>query len=217
MRWQAVAFGVVLSLSIAQAEEPPPWRIIPPASPTEKELLGRLRKVLPEGWAAQYTTHDGKDHFLEFKRLRATPVESTIPNGPQDEEPTRETMSFDLQVLPLLPVDAYRNLSRENRGKQRRMDTLYRALSHGGLAPSQSGDFLWPTHKLTNEDRRNIAEYRQLQNELHHLPEFYFRNISLDWTTNENGGFYPYAPVEDAVLTECREAIKKIEAVLSKY
>jgi hypothetical protein len=190
---------VVISLAPAQGKD---------LEPTVNLLLRGIRAELPKGWTASY---DKRYTWLEISREEAVLSTSALPNGPPDEKSEPRTFAFAFRVMTAIPPNEHRQLSAQNRQIQKEASALYEDLKKRGLQ-RKFDSFGWKTV----EDKRAVARYEALKKSLHSLPEFHFRDISLEWGVNS-----PDNPIisvtDDRIRDECTRVQEKVIKLLSKY
>ena len=187
------------------------WPFLAVAGTPEKsvhELLQKVRAELPKGWTARY---DKEYSWLEVSRDESVLALSAVPNGSPDEKSERWQFRFSFRVLPFVPHLEYQRLSVENEKIQKKAHEIYEAL--GKRHVDQKFDNFFPK---TDEDKQMVAQYEALKKSLHRLPNFYFRDIGLDWLFNSPDN--PKIDVlDEGVRDECENVRNIVISLLSKY
>jgi hypothetical protein len=183
----AVLFGIG-SILTAAAEHP---------NATVKELISELHARCPNNWLVSYNP-DLKG--IEIKRKKAVLVDNTAPNVSGAEKAERVRPWYFLKIMPFLSPEKFKKLSAEDNAVRDRMDELVKR------DPDSR-------HPNFGYEGPNTPEYKKLKSQLHDLPNFSYRDVSLGWIA-----FDVYcSPVEAGDRKECEDVLKKIEAVLTKY
>lgn len=102
----------------------------------------------------------------------------------------------------------YRRLATENIRIRTELHALYECLVKRRVGQKFDSFF---SHN--DEDKKLVAHYEARKKSLNRLPDFYFRNISLEWVHNPS----PRNIVEDRNATGCEQVRCKVLKLLSKY
>lgn len=175
-------------------------------------LVQRIGTALPKGWAVSY---DKKDSLLEISRDKKVLATSYVINGNASEhkKPERTKFCFSFRVVDfMLPAD-YQKLSAENAKTQKSLSALYEELVKKHI--SHKFDSFLPD---TEEDKAAVARYEALKKSLHSLPDFYFRDFSLDWVIGSPSSLGPSIVISDETIRdECTRVQEKVVGLLSTY
>jgi hypothetical protein len=73
----------------------------------------------------------------------------------------------------------------------------------------------------TDDEKKQVEEYKRLRGRLHQLPAYYFRNISFNpgrYMSRYSINDYEYQRVVDqTVRSECKQVTRRVFSVLSRY
>jgi hypothetical protein len=176
--------------------------------PRASELLQRIRSQLPKGWTASY---DSESSWLEITRMKPVLWLPSIPNRSIAHKPEQGTFAIAFRVVPYVAPSEYRRLKQENDRLGKEANALYEdlskrvPLSKGSLRPS------------TDAEKKEVERYDQIMKSIRSLPDYYFRNIALQWAWPW-WSRYPYSDVHDqATREECEQVQQKVLKLLSSY
>jgi hypothetical protein len=191
-----LVLGLILSASAGQQDQ------------TANALLANVRAELPKGWTASY---DEEDSILRVSRDEMVSSSSTAPNLPMNEKPERRKFSFSFRVGPGVSPAEHRRLSTENAKIQKEASAIYEDLVKKRV-PHKFDSFL----PDTDSERATVARYEALKKSLHDLPDYYFRDISLQWVWGS-----PRIPRifvrDDKIRDECAQVRERVVKLLSIY
>ena len=175
------------------------------------DLLGKIRSQLPKGWAVSY---DKKYGWLEVDRDEAALAQQTYINMNPDDmgKPIQIRYGFAFRVEDAVSPTKYHRLKVENAKIQKQVIALCEDLEKRHVY-QKFDSFL----ASTPSEEVVVARYNSLKNSLHHLPDFYFRNISLSWgglSLSEETELYI---IDDKIREECEQVRQNVVKLLSKY
>lgn len=175
-------------------------------------LTTALKSKLPPGWSLVYKKNLG---MVEISRDRDALVSRNDPNVLVPEKPVPRKIEFDLKIVPFVAPEDRRQFKDQSAEMKGMLAALERQFAADGLSPDADGIY----NPDGREDPAAVAYYMKNRPRRHTFPDFYYRDVSLNWSFgySDKLGFYPWPPVEPQVLGECRDVIKKIEGVLSSY
>lgn len=174
----------------------------PPAA-TVEALVKDLKDRIPQGWSIAY---DKDNAMIEVDRDHETLCDSVAINGSPFDKPEKVKVKLALEIVPFVSSVQYKRLDAENKQLQKKLDVIDKELRAGGAFAGKDGYM-----NAGHGDAAEISYYNGLKKKLHAVPEFRYRDISLDTLDG------PWVPIDDAVAQEYREVIKKIEGALEKY
>lgn len=173
-------------------------------------LVQRIHAALPRGWSVSY---DKKFHGLDISRDRKVLATVYVINGPPMQKPELTKFCISFRVVDFMSPDDYQKLSAENAKTQKSLSALYEELEKKHI--SHKFDSFSPD---TEEDKAAVARYEAMKKSLHSLPDFYFRDFSLDWVIGSPSSFGPSIYIEDdKIRDECTRVEKKVIGLFSTY
>jgi hypothetical protein len=183
-----------------------------PPSPNVEALTTALKSKLPPGWSLKYKRDLG---MFEVSRDHDALVSRNDPNVPVPEKPVPRKIEFDLKVVPFVSPEDRRQFKEQSAEVKGMLAALERQFAADGLTPDADGVY----NPDAREDPAAVAYYLKNRPRRHAYPDFYYHDLSLDWSFgySERLGFYPWPPTDPKVLGECKDVIKKIEGALSSY
>jgi hypothetical protein len=201
----AAAMGLLLTLSACSTPQHSLKGTSASDSPASPELLVKnIRGVLPKGWEVSW---DPQYHWIEVSRLEET-LFSGGANFNPNPAPFKGKYKIGLPVRDFMPVEEYQRLVAENhaiRGALEKLEVQMQAIprSIGGFTP-------------VNPDQQGRVEaYETVKKQLHPLPDYYFKDISVDWLSPELQRLA--LPTDDQVRAECGAVAKQVQALLNTY
>jgi hypothetical protein len=183
-----------------------------PTSPNVDALTTALKGKLPPGWSLVYRKNSG---MIEISRDRDALVSRNDPNVRVPEKPVPRKIEFDLKIVAFVEPGDRRQFKQQSAEVKGILAALERQFATDGLKPDADGIY----SPDGSEDPAAVAYYIKNRPRRHTYPDFYYRDMSLNWEFgySEHLGIYPWPPTEPQVVGECRDVIKKIEGVLSSY
>jgi hypothetical protein len=207
-----VEFCAAILLSGSPLANELQWNARPPKS-TVASLMREIKNRLPEGWSVSVGS-DNAGAVMEIRRDHLTLATSEAPNLSVNEKPESVQVTYALGFVSFISPPEYQRLKAENQKIEKQVDAVYVKLEESSTVSRKFDDF----DGGNEEDKRNIAEYRRLENELHALPRFHYQNVSLEWAQiNIEFGIGGWLPTNEATRRECDDVLKKIESVVSTY
>lgn len=173
---------------------------------TAQELVGVIQKNIPKGWLV---TYEPEYNWIEVVMQRPVMPSPNNPNISIDERSALGRYRFTFRVETYIsPVD-YKKQSEENSKIRRQLNAMsvdMRLISHKfDSFPSKN-----------DEEQKKVNEYNALKGQLLHLPDFYYKDISLSWGMAE-GKSSVSSVVEDNARKECNQTLETVLGIVSKY
>jgi hypothetical protein len=208
MRFLCCSVFALLFAGLAVASDHAPEDYPPPQ--TIDALTTALKSELPPGWSLVYERRFGT---IEISRDHAALVDRNAPNAAVPEKPVPRTIEIDLKIVPFVAPENYPRSKAENKEVQGILGAIERQFNADGLSAGPDGAYI----DDGRADPAAISYYNKNRSKLRSLPQFHFRDVSLDWGFgySDDLGFYPWPPVDPGVLRECKDVVKKIEGMLS--
>jgi hypothetical protein len=191
-------------------------RVLPPREPLDSRrgsavaLLQEIRRDLPPGWRAFYDASKSRISVMRMAPLRmARPL---FAHGARAQRKSRDPLAqftLALNLLDFVSPEKHAVLRRDNARIRAEMKALAATMKNWG-------------HKVQSlpAEKEKAARYKRLEESLHHLPDFAFRDISLSW----HQPFYAPLPEQqfqgvtnESEKAECRTATLKIIGLLTRY
>ena len=190
---------------------------VPVAGPgqTIADLLQRIRSQLPRHWTVSFEKEPSwivANIVVSRNKPVLLALNADIPNANPFEPPTRGKFSFAFYVVPFMPGAEYHRLDAENTRIRQEMATLYETLDKMHL-PRKFDSFT----ASDDPSRKLIERYESLKGSLQTLPDFYYRDISLQRAWWSWAGPPYYVVIDDAVRQECARVFGKVLGELGKY
>lgn len=126
-------------------------------------------------------------------------------NAGADGNPMTGQYRIALRVCELVTPAQYKQWAAENTGIETQLDEMreqMRGITH-------KFDSYLPT---TPQEEQQVALYEAVKRKLHRLPDYHYRDISLDYASND----YRY-PARPEVAEECTRAKRAVLGLLTKY
>ena len=171
---------------------------------TTTALIQVLKAQLPQGWAISF--HE-KESWIEIQRFKPELMFIIAPNLSGEEKPTFQNYTIGLSIIPFVSKEKYKKFQSENETTGGKMNVLCKALTHSRPMFGWPGSF----QPANDEEKREFEEYKRLDSSLHSLPDFYFADMSLSCSPDNQ------SPIDDKVREECKQVRQKIAQVLSTY
>jgi len=205
-----IALMAVMLIAAAHAA---PWHRSDdePHQKTVEQLLNAIRVELPKGWTVSY---DKEDAWLEVARTEEVRYNSSnIPNSSPFEPEKLGEVQFTFRVVSFVSAQEYRRLSTENAKIEKDLGALYDELVKRHV---------W--HKFDrfsprdDEEKKLVSKYEAIKQSGNKLPDLYFRDISLEWSSNSPNKPYRQTALRDpTVKAECTKVQEKLARIMEKY
>jgi hypothetical protein len=115
---------------------------------------------------------------------------------------------MEIRVVPYLSKPTYQDLKETNAEIQKELDILGKRLGQTpGIQPEM--DFFFSTDPA---GKIKIAQYLRLKAALYPMPDYYFREVSLQWD-----GDPEFITDDQNLLNKCRRVRDSEAALLDKY
>lgn len=178
-----------------------------PASVTINALIAQIRAKLPQGWTVTLDSERDKDGdaMLDINCIAKVLAEDTLPNSPPVQKPELVSYWMVLHAEPYISKEEYRRFQAENERTQKKLNALRDDLIRRGVAQK------FDSFSADGENRDEVGEYDRLKQSLHRLPDFFFKDISLELQTCD------YEPTDAKMVGECDSARAAVIAGLSRY
>jgi len=184
-----------------------------PTGKNVQELLRTIRSKIPEGWTASYQKQYS---WLEISRRKSVlgdyPAPSCLGDYPQ-KNMVRGRVSFSFRITEGVSPVEYKRMSVENAPVLKNLNALTADLEKRNVRTDKDGSYV----PRTDPDKQLVDQYNALKKTLHHVPGYYFRNISLDLEGFPGEDSFSFIPQDNQVLEECGRVRKTLIKLLSKY
>lgn len=201
----ATAAGLLLSLSACSTPQHASKGATVAESPASPELLVKnIKGVLPKGWEVSW---DPQYRWIEVTRLEETMFSGGANYNP-NPAPFKGRYKIGLPVKDFMTAEEYERLSAENhaiRGALEKLELQMQAIprSVSGFTP------------VNPDQQARVEAYETVKKQLHPLPDYYFKDISVDWLSPELQRLA--LPVNDQIRAECGVVAKQVQGLLSAY
>jgi len=193
-------------------------RVMPEGKePKHFALVRAIRAQLPPGWEA-FGELWPIGQLIRIVRLQPTriaqPMSPSMGFGDDDAAKPNPFQRFELTLYtePFIAPTDYPQLKIDN-------DAVYQKLHQLGEQmqdiPTMKGQY----SPETPEHKKQFEEYERVRETLRHVPEFYFRDVSLNFDSwNWHNNKHNYLLVHDkAIRAECKEVTQRVINLLSSY
>jgi hypothetical protein len=115
--------------------------------------------------------------------------------------------SIDLNIKPFIPLETYQALREQNRAVFARLDDLESQMrdiprTQAGYAPR------------TPDQEKRVQDFLAVRGQIQFLPDFYFRDISLEWLGDDT---FMRQPRDPAVRAEYQQVAARVKSILTPY
>jgi hypothetical protein len=173
-------------------------------SGTPEVLTRKIIAILPPGWEASW---DSQYRWIEVARTAETEFSGGGNYSPTGG-PFKGKYKIGLPVRDFMQSEEYRRLSTENCA----IRAALQKLEAGMQAIARRGDAFAPVNP---EQMARVDAYETVKKQIHPLPDYYFRDVSLDWLSPETQKLA--LPTDATVRGECEQVCSNIQKLLSTY
>ena len=185
--------ATVLSAGAIRAQTEPanePIEVIERNDAAASALARSIYEQLPEqdkvnqplgtqfwSWDVTYQPQYGT---IKVERDQEVLMESgVVINGDgKKRPPTLARPGFTLLIESFLSPAEYVRFKAENDAVYKQLDEMYEQMLHQRI--DHKFDSFLPK---TEEEKKTVDAYDKLKRKIHHLPDYYFRNMSVSWVT----------------------------------
>lgn len=166
-------------------------------------LIQSICKVIPNGWTVSYKTEDS---WLAISKDDPVWLRSESPNASSAAEPEKGQFTLAFRISPAISSAQYEQLAAENTNTRKEMADIYQDLINRRV--NRKFDEFFPKN---DTDKAIVARYETLKKSLHELPEYYYRDISLET------GLPPVDITDAKNHDECSRVQEEVLNLLFKY